>query len=184
MPLTQKQIESAKPSKAVYNMTEKEFTISRAFNAPRKLVFDAWTSPELMAKWWGPKGFTVGKSEMDLKVGGTYHYSLKAQDGLEMWGKFVFREIKEPEKLVFINSFSDAEGGTTRHPFSTTWPLEMFSTFTFNEAGGKTAVTIKWSPHNPSDIERQTFEAGMDSMKMGWTGTLDRFTEFLDNAVK
>jgi uncharacterized protein YndB with AHSA1/START domain len=73
--------------------TDLEFTISRVFDAPRDLVFKAFTDPEHMKHWWGPKGFTVIKSEMDLRVGGIYHYDLRGPDGSTMWGKFVYREI-------------------------------------------------------------------------------------------
>jgi len=104
-------------------------------------VWKCFTDPERMKQWWGPKGFTVIASKMDLRVGGTYHYCLKAPDGTPMWGKFVFREIVPPERLDFISSFSDEKGGTTRHPGHASWPLAMHSTFTFEELpGGKTKI--------------------------------------------
>jgi uncharacterized protein YndB with AHSA1/START domain len=82
--------------------------------------------------------------------------------------------------MVFINSFSDEAGGITRHPMAPTWPLEMLSTFTFEEApGGKTKLTIRWSPHNATDEERKTFDAGHDSMRQGWGGTLEKLTAYL-----
>ncbi len=111
-----------------------DFVISRVLDAPRDLVWKAFTDPERMRQWWGPKGFSVIASKMDLRPGGTYHYGLKAPDGSPMWGKFVFREIVAPERMVFINSFSDEAGGTTRHPMAPTWPLEMLSTFTLRGA--------------------------------------------------
>jgi uncharacterized protein YndB with AHSA1/START domain len=70
----------------------------------------------------GPKGFTVVKAEMDLRPGGTYHYAMKSRDGNTIWGKFVYREVAPPSKLVFINSFSDENGGITRRPLQATWP--------------------------------------------------------------
>ena len=73
-----------------------EFVISRVFEAPRDLVFKAFTDPEKLKHWWGPKGFTVVKSQMDLRVGGIYHYCLRAPDGALIWGKFVYREIVAP----------------------------------------------------------------------------------------
>jgi len=159
--------------------TDNEFVITRVFDAPRELVFKAFTDPEHMKKWWGPKGFTVIASKMELRPGGIYHYGMRAPDGSTMWGKFVYREIVAPERLVFVNSFSDEQGGVTRHPWSPGWPLEMLSTFTFAEQGGKTALTIRWVPLNPTDEERKTFEAGHDSMRQGWTGTLDQLAAYL-----
>ncbi len=147
------------------------------------LVFRAFTEPERMQHWWGPKGFTVVKSEMDLRVGGIYHYGLRAPDGTTMWGKFVYREIVRPERIVLINSFSDEAGGTTRHPMSPTWPLEMLSIFLFDEVEKtRTKLTVKWSPHNSDETGRATFAAGHDSMKQGWTGTLDQLAAYLATA--
>ncbi len=164
--------------------TSKEFVISRVFDAPREFVWKAFTEPERMKHWWGPKGFTVFASMMDLRPGGTYHYGMKAPDGTPMWGKFVFREIAAPGRMVFINSFSDEAGGTTRHPMHRSWPLEMLSTFTFEEQpGGKTKLTIRWSPHAASEEERKTFDAGHGSMQQGWTGTLDQLEAYLAKAT-
>lgn len=157
-----------------------EFVISRVFDAPRPLVFACFTEPERMQHWWGPKGVTIVKSTMDLRVGGTYHYGMQTPGGSVMWGKFVYREIVPPERLVFINSFSDENGGLTRHPMSPDWPLEMLSIFLFEDVGdGKTKFTVKWSPHNASEAERAVFAAGHGSMNQGWTGTLDQLEAYL-----
>ena len=161
--------------------SEPVFKISRSFDAPRDFVWKACTEPERMAQWWGPKGVTVGKYRMDLRVGGGYHYSMKTPDGHEMWGKFVYREIIKPEKLVFVNSFSDKDGGLTRHPMSPTWPLEMLSTFTFIEIDGKTTFTIQWTPLTSKEDELKTFKDGMAGMNQGWGGTLEQLTSYLDN---
>ena len=107
------------------NDTVKEFVISRVFDAPRELVFKVWTEPEHIAKWFGPKGVSIKSAKMDLRPGGSLLTCMGTPDGREMWGKWVFREIAPPEKLVYINSFSDEKGGLARHPMSPTWPLEM-----------------------------------------------------------
>ncbi len=72
---------------------------SRAFDAPRELVWKAFTEPERMKQWWGPKGFTVIAAKMDLRPGGTYHYGMQAPDGATMWGKMVFREIAGADRF-------------------------------------------------------------------------------------
>jgi uncharacterized protein YndB with AHSA1/START domain len=156
-----------------------DFVISRVLDAPRELVWKCFTDPERMKQWWGPKGFVVIASKMDLRVGGTYHYGMKAPNGAAMWGKFVYREIVVPERMVFINSFSDEAGGVTRHPMSPTWPLEMLSTFTFEDEAGKTKLTIRWSPHHAAEAERKTFDSSHDGMRQGWGGTLDQLAEYL-----
>jgi uncharacterized glyoxalase superfamily protein PhnB/uncharacterized protein YndB with AHSA1/START domain len=160
-----------------------EFVISRTFKAPRDLVFKAFTEPARMKQWWGPKGVTIGASKMDLRPGGTYHYSMRGSDGKETWGKQVYREIVAPERIVLVNSFSDAQGRVTRHPMAPSWPLEMLSTFLFTEKDGRTTFTVQWSPLNPTAEERATFDGGHDSMKQGWTGTLDQLEAYLAKAA-
>jgi uncharacterized protein YndB with AHSA1/START domain len=166
-------------------MTEagSDFVISRTFDAPRELVWKCFTDPGHMQAWWGPKGTKVIHSKMDLRVGGTYHYGMQTPDGTVMWGRQVYREISPPERLVLINSFSDENGGLGRHPMAPTWPQEMLSVFTFEEvAPGKTRFTVRWTPHNASEEERRTFDAGHASMNQGWGGTLDKLAAYLSDA--
>ena len=160
----------------------REFIIWRVFDAPRDLVWKAFTDPERMKHWWGPKGFKVRYSKIDFRPGGIYHYCLQSPEGHDMWGKFVYREIVAPKRIVFVNSFSDGKGGITRHPMHLTWPLEMLSTITFAEHEGKTTLTVQWIPLNATESERKTFEAGHESMHKGWTGTLDQLTDYLAKA--
>ena len=159
-----------------------KFVIERTFNAPLDRVWKAWTVPEQMAQWWGPKGFEADVKKLDLKPGGLFHYRLDLPQGQEMWGRMVFREIVPKERLVFINSFSDPEGGLTHHPMAPDWPLQMHTTITFAERDGKTTVTVEWVPYEASGTERATFEKGMDSMQAGWTGTFDKLEGHLDDA--
>lgn len=158
----------------------REFVISRVLDAPRDLVWKCFTDPEHMKQWWGPKGVKILKSEMDLRVGGTYHYGMQTTDGSVMWGKQVYREITPKDRLVFINSFSDENGGLSRHPMAPTWPIEMMSIFTFeDQPGNKTKFTVRWWPHNASDEERKTFDAGHASMNQGWSGTMEQLEAYL-----
>lgn len=117
------------------------FVITRTFDAPRELVWKAWTERDRMMQWFGPKGFTMSTAKLDLRPGGIFHYCLRSPDGHEMWGKFVYREIVAPERIVLVNSFSDEKGGITRHPMSASWPLEMLSTTTLTEKNGKTTIS-------------------------------------------
>jgi uncharacterized protein YndB with AHSA1/START domain len=160
-----------------------EFVLSRVFDAPRALLWQCFTEPERMKRWWGPKGFKVLHSKMDLRVGGIYHYGMQAPDGKAMWGKFTYREIVPREKLVFINSFSDENAGITRHPLTPTWPLQLLSTFTFeDEPGGKTKFTVRWSPHQATAEEQAAFDAAHASMTQGWGGTMDQLAAYLPTA--
>jgi uncharacterized protein YndB with AHSA1/START domain len=162
-----------------------DFVIARVFNAPRDLLWRCFTEVERVKQWWGPKGFTVIAATMDLRVGGTYHYGMKAPDGSVMWGKFVFREIVPGERLVFVNHFSDEAGGVTRHPMAPTWPLKMLSTFSVEDApGGKTQFTVRWQTLDATPEEQATFDSDQSrvSMTNGWTGTMDQLDTYLAKA--
>jgi uncharacterized protein YndB with AHSA1/START domain len=164
------------------NSSDTPFVISRTFDAPRDLVWKAYTEPDRLAQWWGPKGFTMISTKVDLRPGGVFHYGMRGPDGKEMWGKFIYREIVPPELLVFIVSFSDEAGGVTRHPFSATWPLQVMNRVTLTEEDGKTTVTIAGAPHEASDEERETFSAARKGMEAGFKGTFDQLAEYLARA--
>jgi uncharacterized protein YndB with AHSA1/START domain len=159
-----------------------EFVILRVFDAPRDLVWKAWTERDRLMQWFGPKGFTMTAATLDLRPGGVFHYCLRTPDGKDMWGKFIYREIMPPRRIVLVNSFSDANGGLTRHPFSATWPREMLSTTTLAEHEGKTTVTIRWTPINATAEERKTFDTSHDGMRTGWGGTFDQLADYLAKA--
>ena len=159
------------------------FTLTRAFLAPRELVFRAWTQPEHLAEWMSPAGMTQLGNSLDLRPGGLFHYGLKTPDGQEMWGKWVFREIEAPSRLVFVSSFSDVAGGFTRHPMAADWPLETLSTVTFTEQGGQTVLTLTGTPINASESERQTFASALGGMNQGWGGTFAQLDVHLTEAL-
>ncbi len=157
-----------------------DFVISRIFDAPRDLVWKCFTDPERMKQWWGPKGVKIVKSDMDLRPGGTYHYGMQTPDGKVMWGKFIYREIVPPQKIVFINSFSDEAGGVTRHPMASVMAAGDAVGFHFRGTTGRQdQVHVRWSPHNATAEEQKTFDAGHDSMTQGWSGTLDQLEAYL-----
>lgn len=155
------------------------FTISREFDAPRDLMFKVWTEADHLKHWFSPRELVTFHCTNDLRRGGMMHYGMRAPDGGEVWGRWIYREIVPPERLVFVVSFSDPKGGVTVHPSAPDWPREILSTVTFEEHGGKTRVTVLWAPINATEIERTTFEDGRDSMKGGWTGTLDQLEDYL-----
>jgi uncharacterized protein YndB with AHSA1/START domain len=96
-----------------------------------------------------------------------------------MWGKFVYREILRPERLVFVNSLSDANGHTVRAPCSADWPLEILNTLTLAEHGGKTTLTLRGRPIHATEKERQTFRDAFKSVEQGFAGTFDQLAEYL-----
>lgn len=155
------------------------FEISRTFDAPRSLVWKAWTEPDRMAQWFGPKGAKVFHSKNDARPGGVYHYGMQTPDGNKVWGTWVYREISEPQRLVFVSSFSDEKGGIARHPMAPDWPRETLSTILFDEKNGKTTVTVKWVPINSTETERKVFRDAKASMHGGWSGTFDQLEEYV-----
>ena len=156
----------------------KPFVISRTFNAPRNLVWKAWTETEHLSHWWGPKGCTVEIKKLDLRPGGLFHYRLMF-NGQEIWGRFVFREITAPERLLYVNSFSDPNGEIAYSPFHGAWPRELLTTVTFVEKSGGTEVTVSWQPVEATAEERKAFDDNHASMQGGWGGSFDVLAEYL-----
>lgn len=160
---------------------ENDFVFTRVFDAPRELVFKAWTEPERLSQWWGPKGCTIGVQKMELRPGGTFHYFMRRPEG-QMWGKFVYREIVAPERIVFVNSFSNEKGETVRGPFHPKLPMEILNTVTLTEHEGKTTLTLRGRPINATEEERKTYASFRKSMNQGFAGTFDQLEEYLAKA--
>lgn len=157
----------------------RSFVISHLFHASRERVWQAWSERDQLKQWFGPAGITISKATLDFRPGGSFHFCMHTPDGRAMWGKFVYREIRANQRIVWINSFSDEAGGLARHPAKDRWPLELLTTITLTEAGEYTKLTVEWLPYNASEEECQTFEASRDSMQQGWSGTFGRLTGHL-----
>ena len=155
------------------------FIIQRVFNAPRDLVWKAWTEHERLMKWFAPAGDTYIKGTFDFRPGGVSHYCMRDADGNVGWGRWVFCDIIPPERLVYIDAFSDEQGTPLRNPNSPDWPLEMLTTVTLSEADGKTTLNLVWTPFNAKDDERKVFDGAFRGMQMGWKGTLDQLAAYL-----
>jgi uncharacterized protein YndB with AHSA1/START domain len=145
---------------------EREIVMTRVFDAPRRLVFDAWTKPELLIRWFGgPREWSLTTCEIDLRVGGTYRFvTTRRTDGKEMgWGG-VYREIVVPERLVFTERFDD--------PW---YPGEALITFLFTEENGKTTLVI-----TQEHASREARDAVLKSpMEKGVAESFTRLDEFL-----
>ncbi|GAA0548253.1 uncharacterized protein YndB with AHSA1/START domain [Rhizomicrobium palustre] len=155
------------------------FVISRVFKAPRPLVWKMYTEIEHLKNWWGPKGFEWLGGTIDLKPGGMFHYGMKAPNGSEMWGRFIFHEIKPIERLTYVNSFSDAQGGITRAPFFDNWPLEVFNVMTLEEEGEATRMTLRGAPINAREDERARFKSHHASMQQGFGASFQALEDYL-----
>jgi uncharacterized protein YndB with AHSA1/START domain len=139
-----------------------ELVITRIFDAPRKVVFNAWSEPERAMRWWGPQGFTTAHCEMDVRPGGTYRVCMRSPEGTEHWQRGVCREVVEPERLVFSFAWEDAEGRPGH---------ETVVTVSFAEYGAKTKLTL----------HQAVFETvtARDLHQGGWASALDCLAEYL-----
>jgi uncharacterized protein YndB with AHSA1/START domain len=125
------------------------FKISRTFDAKRERVWKAWTDPEQVKQWFGPKGAKMLYSKIDLRSGGASRYGMEFADN-KMFGQWAFTEIKAPEKIVAIVSFLDEDGNIIAHPMSPTWPLKIYSVVTFHvQAAVRRALTLNGAPMKP-----------------------------------
>ena len=161
-----------------------QLLIVREINAPRKLVFEAFTEEKHMKHWWGPKGMQLEVHKFDCRPGGVFHYSMKNND-FTMWGLFKYIEIVSPEKVVFTNGFSDPAGNIAPAPFfDGKWPLEIMNVWTFEEKNGKTILTLKGGPHNATKEELALFISNIPSMDQGFGGTFDQLDAYLSGLNK
>ena len=151
-----------------------EFTITRTFDAPREHVWKAWTDPETLKRWWGPKDFTTPFATIDLRPGGKHLNCMRSPEGKDYWSTGVYREVIEPERIVVTDSFADEHGNVvpaTHYGMSADLPLEMLVTVTFEEDAGKTRLTLKHSGFPPG----QDYE----DAKVGWNQSFDKLAELL-----
>jgi uncharacterized protein YndB with AHSA1/START domain len=156
-----------------------EFVFTRTYDAPRELVFEAWSKGEHMAQWWGPKGFAMKVAKLEFRAGGVFHYSMQPPKGPVMWGRFVYREVVAPERIVFVNSFSDEKGGIGPNPWIPDWPLEILNTLTLAEQDGKTTLTLRGGPIDATDEQWTLFVDKQSSMRQGMGGTFDQLADLL-----
>lgn len=155
------------------------FEITRTFTAPRTRVWDAWTRPEALAQWFGPKGSSSIILAFDLRPGGEWRGRMDMPDGGAIYSKFVFREIEPITSLVWVHGFADAEGNRIRAPFAERFPLEMLTTVLFTDDGEGTRIDLSWTPINATPDEQSFFASMMASMTGGWTGSFEQLEAFL-----
>jgi uncharacterized protein YndB with AHSA1/START domain len=159
------------------NKETNEFIAERVFDAPRASLWDAFADPEKLAKWWGPHGWETTIKTFEFRPQGTWHYGMKCVDenqgeffGQESWGKAIFSEIEEPEKIVYKDAFADADGNT-----NDTMPVGV-TTIEFSENDGKTRVMSRTKYDKPEELEAVT-NMGMEE---GFSQTWDRLAEFVE----
>lgn len=160
---------AARPSAA--QSREEGIVLTRILDAPRERVWRAWTEPARLKRWWAPKDCTTPHCTVDLRPGGAFHYCIRMPDGQDVWGLGVYREVVEPERLVYTDSFADAQGNPvppSEYRMGAEHPAEALVTVTFEDLAGKTRLTLRHAV--PAKFaERQGVETG-------WGEMLDRLS--------
>ncbi len=155
--------------------TTNELVITRIFDAPRELVWKAWTNPEHLMRWWGPKNFTSPVCKMDFRKGGKYLFCMRSAEGQEFWSTGTYREINPLERIICTDSFADEKGNVV--PAShygmpgDNWPLELTVKIEFEDLGGKTKMTLTHTGIPAGQMKEMT--------GAGWNESLDKLAASL-----
>ncbi len=154
-----------------------DLVLTRIFDAPRELVWEALTNPEHLMRWWAPKGCTTPFCKVDLRIGGKFLYCMRLPEGRDIWGMGIYREIVAPSLLVYTDSFADAQGDPVppeHYGMSAGHPTETLVTMSFEEHEGKTRLTLRHGI--PESVEERK------GTEQGWSEMLDRLAEDLAKA--
>lgn len=157
-------VSTARPSAAA-DPAERELVIARLVDAPRDMVYAAWTDPKQAMQWWGPEGLTVVALEMDVRPGGKWRKCMRGADGKDYWRKGVYREVVAPERLVFTYVSDDPIDAPGR---------ETLVTVSFEERGAKTMMTLRHSGFESKPAR--------DSHARGWGSCIERFARYVTPA--
>lgn len=156
------------------NVESKPLVIERIFDAPRELVWKAWTDPEMVKRWWGPREYSCPVAEIDFRVGGRSFNAMRGPDGNDIYSVGTYREIVPMERIVVTDSFADKDGNVVpaTHYGMPDMPLEMLITVTFEDAGpGKTKMTMKHEGLPAGEM--------LSGADQGWSESFDKLAEIL-----
>jgi uncharacterized protein YndB with AHSA1/START domain len=158
-----------------------ELVIVRIFDAPRAFVWKAWTDPHHLRRWWGPKDFTAPVCKMDLRIGGTYLFCMRSNEGQEFWSSGTYKEIVEQERIVYTDNFADENGNivpASHYGIPGDWPEQLLVTITFenidslpNSNSIRTKMTLTHVGLPAGQIEGLT--------GAGWNESFDKLAESL-----
>lgn len=154
--------------------TDRKLIMTRTFDAPRDLVFAAFTSCEHLHNWWGPREWPMAECSMEFRVGGVWHYCLRGPNKEdEAWGRAVFEEIEEPVRIVYSDAFSDAEGNINGDL------PQALSTYEFVAQSGRTKLIATTEYSAPADLQK-VLDMGVIE---GASATLERLAEHVEELV-
>ncbi|WP_073064991.1 SRPBCC family protein [Fodinibius roseus] len=153
------------------NTEDRKIRLTREFDAPRELVFDAFTAPEKIGQWWGPEGFTTTTREMNFKVGGDWIFTMHGPDGTDYPNHIVYTEIIEPERIIYDHYGHEDEEGDPPH-FKTT--------IVFEDLGERTKINMRML--FPTVEKRE--EAAEFGAVEGGKQTLGRLAQYLEKKIR
>ena len=149
--------------------------IVRIFHARREIVWKAWTEREILMRWWSPSGYTCTEFKIDFRVGGKFLYCIRSTEGEDAWGTGSYLEIVEPERLVFSDSFADADGSivpAAHYGIQAEYPLALLVTLTFTQTTAEeTRLRLQQDGFPSAEVRDQT--------KPGWDDFFDKLDELL-----
>jgi uncharacterized protein YndB with AHSA1/START domain len=149
----------------------KDIVITRTFDAPRELIWKAWTEPRRFMRWWGPTGYSCPSARIDAHVGGTYLACMRSPEGQDIWSTGTYKEVVEPERLAMTDSFADEKGKivpASYYKMSGKFPKELQVLVSFEEHGNQTTMTLKHQGM-PAD--------SVDDATIGWNQSFDKMAE-------
>ena len=157
--------------------------ITREFNAPRQLVFNAWTQVHHLNNWMFPMpGCRCDFVSADIEDGGSSLHKITMPNGHEMWLFTQYETVQSPEKLVFLQYMSNQKGDIVYSPHIPNWPQHMLATLLFKElAEDRTEITFHWEPRHASTEELAAFEATREDHDKGWGAGMNQLEAYLES---
>jgi uncharacterized protein YndB with AHSA1/START domain len=162
----------AEKTQVTTNLDERTLLVERVYDAPRDLVFKAWTEPERLKQWFGPKGWTLPVCKIDFRPGGTWHYCMEGPGGEKSWGLGTYNEIVVPERIVYTDAFSDEQGN-----IADGMPVMAISV-EFIDEGGKTRIVSRTNFGTREELESLVQMGMLEGLNETW----DRLEVYLASA--
>lgn len=153
------------------------YVLERDFDAPRALVWKAWTDPDLLTRWYGPRVETI-VHRLELKPGGLWLVEMR-WGGKSNYQRVEYTEVTPPERLVWLHSVADADWNVIANPMMEDWPRVLLTTVTFGDDEGRTRLRLTWVPHEASDAEIACFAGAMEGLDKGWGAGMALLEELL-----
>ena len=154
-----------------------QYVLERVFDAPRSLVWKTWTDPDLVPRWYGP-GVESIVHRIDVRPGGLWLHEMR-WSGNANYQRAEYTDVVMHEKLVFLQSVTDAQWAVIANPMMADWPRTLLTTVDFKDAGGKTAMRLTWAPHEATEVEIACFAAAIEGMGKGWNAGMDLLEQLL-----